>query len=291
MKREDRIKGALYGIAVGDAMGVTTEFMKPEDIIDKYGKVTEITGGGLYNTWRKGEWSDDTEMTLLVLQGLLDNTEDPIPHIGQHFAEWLATKPKDVGNTIRYAYTIYNMYNDWFEATKVAHEMLMGETAGNGSLMRTLPIALIYKELPKIVKLSEKQSKMTHFSDEAAEACVIYNKIAFRLINGGDLKESILSTIKGTKYSGVISSQARFNPDGYVVNTLSWALILLLNTNSFEEAIIQAVNMGYDSDTLASVTGGLAGIYYGFDAIPIRWTEDLLKGDTLEEYLEKIKLF
>ena len=138
-----KIKGGLYGVAIGDALGGTTEFMSVREIQARYGYLTEIIGGGV---WRlePGEVTDDTMMTLCVAEGILENPRDPLDAIGVQFMHWYQTRPKDIGNTIRH--TFENVEGNWFEAAYVTH-IELGQSAGNGSLMRCLPVALAYTDL------------------------------------------------------------------------------------------------------------------------------------------------
>jgi ADP-ribosyl-[dinitrogen reductase] hydrolase len=137
----DRIKGGLYGVAVGDALGGTTEFMSTREIEAKFGYLTEIIGGGVWDL-EPGEVTDDTMMTLCVAAGIIENPAEPMEAIGRLFMEWYQSRPKDIGNIIRHVFRIYE--GDWLEAAFIAH-MDMGQSGGNGSLMRCLPAALAYK--------------------------------------------------------------------------------------------------------------------------------------------------
>lgn len=279
---KNKIVGGLMGVAVGDALGVTTEFLTPEKIQIKYGSLhTEIIGEGIINSWKKGEVSDDTDMTLCVAKGILENPNDPIPSISNEFLAWLQTKPKDVGNTIRTSYQMYRFYEDWFVAAEKAHHLLQKKSAGNGSLMRCLPIALAYNDITFIHEISTVQSKMTHYDDLAAEACRIYNTIAYELLQGADLKKVVQKEAINSRYSEILKKEPLFHPDDFVVHTFAWVLYTLLHTNSFEEAIVTAVNRGYDADTVGAITGGLAGIHYGYDSIPQRWIQEILKKDEI----------
>jgi ADP-ribosyl-[dinitrogen reductase] hydrolase len=162
----DRMKGGLIGFAIGDAMGVATEFMSPEEIKAKYGVVTEILGGGVFG-FERGETSDDTAMTVAVANGILANSNDPIEEIGEEFLKWRDTRPKDIGITI--STTFRNYKGDWVKAAEVTHGQL-GQSGGNGTLMRCLPIAFAYSDIKKMDEVSIRQSKMTHFEDSASEA-------------------------------------------------------------------------------------------------------------------------
>ncbi|MFS0575020.1 ADP-ribosylglycohydrolase family protein [Sporosarcina sp. 179-K 3D1 HS] len=154
----DQIKGGLFGLAIGDALGAMTE----KEIGDKYGVVTEMRGGGYWGV-APGETTDDTAMTLAVARGIMGNVAEPIEEIGRHFLLWENTEPKDMGVTV--SKTFRNFAGDWFQAAEQTHFDLRGKSAGNGSLMRCLPIAIAYSDEKRIGELSIQQSKMTHFDD------------------------------------------------------------------------------------------------------------------------------
>lgn len=280
----DQIKGGLFGVAIGDAMGGTTEFMSPEGIRVKYGYLTEIVGGGV---WRlaPGEVTDDTSMTLGVAEGILEDPDEPIEAIGRRFLEWFGTQPKDIGNIIRRVFQIYD--GNWMQAAFLTHEELHGRSAGNGALMRCLPVALAYADPAKVERITHMQSKMTHYDEESSEACRLYNRIAMRLLNGGELQSSILEEIRGTAYeTSAGAGQPDCEPSGYVADTLRWVIHHLLEADGFSDAVQRAVNQGGDSDTIAAITGGLAGLAAGYSQIPQRYSETILVRDRLEAAAE-----
>lgn len=275
----DKLLGGLFGVAIGDALGATTEFMSKDQITGKYGSVTEIIGGGYWEV-EPGETTDDTAMTIAVAKGIIANSADPIEEIGKQFMQWKQTNPKDIGITIRHVFDSYQ--GDWFTAAQKTHYALDEMSAGNGSLMRCLPIALAYSDLNCIEELTVKQSQMTHYDDLAAEACLIYNRIAHRLLSGEELQSSILTEIMQTRYEKNAAAQPDCPPDGFVVHTMKWVLYWLLNGKTFDEVVINAANMGGDSDTIAAIAGGLKGIEVGFHRLPEHLSEKLLDGEILK---------
>lgn len=278
----NKIKGALFGLAIGDALGGTTEFLSKAEISRRYGTLKEIIGGGVWHL-EKGETTDDTAMTLAVAKGILQNPEDPVAAIGEEFLKWYETNPKDIGNIIRTVFAIYD--GDWFAAAQKAHgQYLGGKSAGNGTLMRCLPVALAYQDLQKVDEITRRQSKMTHFDELADEACVIYNRIAFQVLHGEELKEAIRDEIQGTIYETALTlEKPACPPDGFVVNTMRWVLYWLMTSESFEEVVVGAANEGDDTDTVAAIAGGLAGLAWGFEALPKDYVNVILQRQELEQ--------
>ncbi len=219
-------------------------------------------------------------MTLCVAEGILENRLDPMEPIGRRFLAWYHTKPKDIGNTIRHVFKIYE--GDWFEAAFLS-DMDLGQSGGNGSLMRCLPVALAYTDLHDLERVSRMQSKMTHYDEQCSEVCVIYNRIARRLLHGGVLKDAILSEVSGTEYEAFIKKAPDCEPSGYVVHTFRWVLHILLHASSFSEVVQQAANLGNDSDTIGAIAGGLAGIHWGYREIPSTYSDVILINERLND--------
>lgn len=278
----NRIKGALFGFAIGDALGGTTEFLTRDQIKKQYGVVNKIVGGGCWDL-EKGETTDDTAMTLAVARGILINPQDPVEDIGKEFLKWYDSRPKDVGIIIS---TVFGHFNgNWFESAEKVHYENLGErSAGNGSLMRCLPVAVAYKDIEEVESITRKQSQMTHYDSTADEACIIYNRVAYHVLHGKDLKEAIRDEIKGTIYEVALSGERpSCPPSGYVVHTMHWVLYWLLNSDSYLDVVVGATNEGDDSDTVAAIAGGLAGLACGFEALPKEFVEVLLQKDEIEE--------
>lgn len=277
----NRILGGLFGVAVGDALGGTTEFMSQAEIRRKHGWLEEIVGGGVWQL-DAGEITDDTAMTIAVARGIVKSPKDPIEAIGDYFMEWKATHPKDIGNIIR---TVFDLYEgSWPEAARRAGVLLNGKTAGNGTLMRCLPVALAYKDAAAMEEVTRRQSEMTHKDPLAAEACLMYNRIAARLLQGEQLDAAIHAEVSGTRYDQLLNGSSPVTPpDGFVVHTMEWVVHHLLAAESFGDVVQRAANKGGDSDTIGAIAGGLAGIYWGYDGIPSKYAEKILLRQELME--------
>jgi len=289
MDRYERILGGLFGVACGDALGGTLEFMSRDEIKRRYGYLKDIIGGGCWNL-KPGEVTDDTMMTIAVAEGILDNPENPVEDIGKHFIKWYDSKPKDIGNIIRIALGEYKRNSDWMKAAYYAHQATGGKSAGNGSLMRCLPVALYYDDFEKMLEITASQSMLTHYDQKSTEACQFYNLLVYQYLNGKPKVPCIREYIeKYPEYKLVFQlSKEELEPTGYVVDTLICALWCFINTTSFEDAVCEAANLGGDADTIAAITGGMAGVYYGYDAIHERWKDKILVKEQLTSIAKRM---
>lgn len=301
---KDKIAGALYGVAVGDALGGPLEFMTAEQIAQQHGLVTEMIGGGWLNL-RPGETTDDTAMTMAVAEGIMEAPGSPIPSIGARFIRWANSGPKDIGGTCRTSIdhaallARQNQYKDypvlaeyiWFTAAKETAKQNHGRSGGNGALMRAVYPALYYPEKERAIQETVDQGRMTHWDTDSDVACKIYADVLHCIIEAAaeSLNEPMVifidasDILRNTKYDITEirrdGCRGELKPTGYVVDSLKCALFALWEGDDFDEAIIKAVNMGGDADTIAAICGGLAGALYGFAAIPQEWVGALSKAD------------
>lgn len=268
----NKIKGALYGFSIGDAMGATTEFMDNYTISQKFGVLKDIVGGGWLGL-ESGQVTDDTQMTLCVCeaieyaQGKVNFEAHMLSRCCHNFVEWYLSNPPDIGCCCRSVISQCQnkSYNNWFS---IADDP---ESLGNGSLMRTMPIILA--GLSKETAIS--QGRLTHNNKTCDCAIEIYYQNLEELL----YHDTFMNTVAQI-----------YEPTGHVFNTLNNSLYWVQHTDSLEEAITKAVNHGGDADTIAAITGSLAGAYYGYDKIPQRWISQL--SDNVKSDLDKYaKLF
>ncbi|AOT69716.1 ADP-ribosylglycohydrolase family protein [Geosporobacter ferrireducens] len=295
MDLEDKIRGMLFGLALGDALGGPLEFMKQEDIRWKFGIVEDMMGGGWLDL-EPGETTDDTAMMLCVVKGILEKPGDPIESIGNHFIQWYASNPKDIGITTRHALEAYQSHKNWMKAGEAAHRASDEKSAGNGALMRCAPVAFFYKDdYEKMVEVTKMQSRMTHIDPLGIEACCINNHILWELFRGKGLEESILSALEQydseKRYQDCIERTVTYQqlkPSGFAVDTLRCSIYALLNTGDFYDAVVTAVNMGGDADTIGAVTGAIAGVHYGYATLPAIWVYQLKNFHEIDEICETL---
>ena len=312
----NKIGGALFGVAVGDALGAPLEFMNAKEIQHKHGTVKEMIGGGWLNV-KPGEVTDDTQMTIAAALGVAMHPDNPEPWAGKHFAEWAMGGPKDIGGTCRSAITnalqmmlgrpdLKNCkglapYELWERAAQLTAQQNGNRSAGNGALMRTVYPGLYYTDESRAVEVADRIGRLTHWDDLSAEACQLYTKMVYYLImHHADTVQKLCNGLnditRGTRYSRK-AEPANLNPSGFVVDSLHCALHCLRSTKNFEAAVVKAANLGGDADTIAAITGGLAGALYGYEKIPLRWRMVLdsdtkstlisLTGDAAKNHEEK----
>jgi ADP-ribosyl-[dinitrogen reductase] hydrolase len=295
----DRIIGGMLGLACGDALGAPAEFKTLEEVQATWGVLTEMTGGGC---WAPGEWTDDTALALAVAEGILDNPDDPVASVGARFLEWYHGHPKDIGTTIGAALSAYA--GDWADASRSTPSARAGRAAANGSLMRTLPVALAYADRHEMLKASARISAMTHWDPQAEVCCAVYCLWVQALLCGVERLaawEAALGAAQALAAQGRMSDDTpgpaglpsgfwdrlasipakrcdQLQPTGYaayVVDCLEAAVWCCLNAASLEEAIVSAVNLAGEADTIAAVAGGAAGVIWGRGAVPGRWLAKL----------------
>lgn len=316
----DRVTGAMLGLACGDALGAPAEFLSQEDLVTRFGRLEDMVGGGQHTRWRPGEWTDDTGMALCVAEGILEHPEDPVAAIGDRFLAW-RKGAKDVGSTVAAALDGFlglesslsgaADISDWTRAAASTHQARSGRAAGNGSLMRTLPVALAYTDRSRLRLQSAHISAMTHWEPQAEAGCLAYCFWVLEVLEGADLSTGwhrALSATRDRVADGVGPANApgltpipdhfwerletahsrqyeELQPSGYagyVLDCLEAAVWCALNSDSAEAPIIEAVNLAGEADTIAAVTGGIVGAYYGIEALPHRWLEVLLERERVE---------
>jgi|GEM_PF-382089 len=300
LTRAGRTLGALLGLAVGDALGCTVEFMDREAIQRRYpGGHREILGGGPFG-FPAGSWTDDTAMAVAVGRGIIESPGDPVDAVGRHFVAWLQSGPPDVGSTCRVAISAFLRLGSWTAASRHVEDELGKWAGGNGALMRTLPAALAYGRDPE---QAIRIGRMTHPHPESDAAIAIYHRMVDALLEGAGPEDALavgLAPLPGAEPAVSRNIAAlghrfarlkdrpgeRIRAGGYVVETLEAALWAFLRTDSLEECITVAVNLGDDADTVGAVVGGLAGAAYGPDAVPRRWSQELRERAVIDALAE-----
>ena len=270
---KDRALGAYVGLAVGDALGATTEFMTPREIEVAYGVHDQIRGGG----WLKlkpGQVTDDTEMSLALGQAIIEQGRVESQAVAEAFSNWMRSKPVDIGNTVRRGIIHYR--NSGQSCVEVNEY-----DAGNGACMRSLPIALYccHASEQTLREASRLQAHTTHNNPLADAGTETVLKMLVGLINGGDKAETrVLADYLVMEYPEYRFDKRRVdNPSGYIVHTLQVVFQALFGHDDFRSILIDVVNRGGDADTTGAIAGMLAGACYGLESIPAEWLRKMDK--------------
>lgn len=298
----EQIKSGIIGFIVGDALGVPIEFVSRKFLARN--KVTDMRGFGSHNV-PKGSWSDDTSMTLATMQAIVQNNGIiNYDSIMNNFLNWVKKAeftPNgyvfDIGRTVSKALRRYRKSKD-FRISGINNHY----SNGNGSLMRFLPI--IYYAYYNNIKdnelylLVKRASSLTHKHEISILGCYIYTLFFMSLLDGKDKKDAY-EDIKKNNYSLYFRleilahydrilnynineiNQDKIMSSGYIVDTLEAVLWCFLNCTDYSKTLIEAVNLGKDTDTIGALTGGLCGIYYGYNDIPAIWINNLARKDYL----------
>ena len=282
MKDQNKILGALFGVAIGDALGAPLEFMSAETIKQKRGTVTDMIGGGWLNV-EPGEITDDTQMTIAVAEGIVEKPTDPYQAIGRHFIEWYDSRPKDIGNCCRAVIADTKQSNaktlqDWLACSDRYDVQSGGQSAGNGALMRAIYPILYYGNDKSGFEISDNIGRMTHWHEHSRMSIRVYHEIIADIITGKLNDTASLTNL--SHYMKGITKAVNFNnlqPNGYAPFALMYSVQALQSNKGFESALIEIVNNGGDADTIGAIAGGLLGAWHGFDSIPKRWIDTLDK--------------
>lgn len=299
------LKDILYGVCVGDALGVPVEFESRGFL--EHNPVTKMGSGGVHDQG-VGVWSDDSSLTFCLAETIIEGYN--INNLASKFIRWknegywTATgEVFDMGNTTRQS--IINL-------SKGVDPTLAGGfneiDNGNGSLMRILPLVILLKHvsIEKRFSLIKEVSSITHAHNRSVIACFYYLEFALQIMEGKDrleiyenLKTTVSEFVKSNEmYSGELihfdrllnrniheEERDAIKSGGYVIDTLEACMWCLLTTNNYEEAVLQAVNLGGDTDTTGAVTGGLAGLLYGFEFIPKTWVASIRKRNEINKLI------
>jgi ADP-ribosyl-[dinitrogen reductase] hydrolase len=283
MHRSHRAVGALVGSAVGDALGAPFEFGPPGQFSARFpaparGAHTEMCGGGALGR-EPGEFTDDTQMALLVATSLVERGGLDEADLFGRFLRWAEAGPPDIGDQTR---AVLGSGLPW-DTAAAEHFRRTGRAAGNGSLMRTTPAAIRFAREGRgaTADAARRISALTHGDPAAGEGCAVFHELVRVALDGGDPLATVPTALEAVadehreRYAAVLApdwTPEPGMPNGAVWPTLGQALWALRRGTSFAEVLRLVVDLGGDTDTVAAVAGGLAGAVYGMGGIPMRWS-------------------
>ena len=290
MNTIERFRGCLLGLATGDAVGTTVEFRRR----GTFDPLKDMVGGGRFSL-APGQWTDDTSMALCLAISLIERGEFNANDQMDRYCRWVdegylssTGRCFDIGGTVAAALRSYQRDGNPYAGSTDPN------TAGNGCIMRLAPVVMFfYPDLEAVEHFAALSSRTTHAAEECVDACRLLARIVCRALSGRS-KDDVLLGDSGTfvasgRIAAIARASYRDKPDetirgsGYVVDSLEAALWAFARTDSFEDAILRAANLGDDADTTAAVCGQVAGAYYGDKDIPSHWQERLaLRGEIVD---------
>ena len=278
----DRIAGGLLGVAAGDALGATLEFMSPAQIRREHGVHRDIIGGGPF-VWRPGQGTDDTDLTWAVLAAYLD-APFTLEKAADNMLDWYHSRPPDIGGAT--AKALGRLLRTGDPRTSGATRE---SSCGNGSLMRCIPTALARRDPGARRREMAEISAITHAHVQCTDSCLAYGEIVHALLEGAEVHDALAAARALNLHPRVREALdidpglpvERLRTSGYVIHSLGCAVWAIQQDAGFEEVIVALVNRGDDADTTGAIAGGLVGVLLGVDAIPARWLRELEYRDRL----------
>ena len=308
LNHSDKIRSVLFGVAVGDALGVPVEFKSRENI--RRHPVTGMTGYGTYNQ-PPGTFSDDSSLTFCLAEALTHDFD--LDRVGKNFIQWYKHNywtargvVFDIGMATRQAIS---------RLAQGVQPVLAGgmdaSSNGNGSLMRIAPLVfyLLDKPIGERYEITRQVSSLTHAHIRSVIACFYYLEFARGLLAEKDkfeVYQSLQQDVTNHLASLGINpaevqlfdrllrqniaevGEAKISGSGYVLHSLEASIWCLLSSSSYKEAVLKAVNLGEDTDTTAAITGGLAGLLYGMEGIPAAWINELARQHDIDDLAERL---
>ena len=298
MTLHKKVLSTILGGAVGDALGVPVEFKKRDTF-----RITTMTGYGTYNQ-PKGTWSDDTSLTMCLIDNLIDKQDeyDLMQKFANYWSDGYWTpygEMFDIGIATSEAIRRYKSglpKEEWGGKGEYDN--------GNGALMRIAPLAFTLRDEPSFTKRKEEIERIAHVTHRHMRStlgCIIYVELLIRLLDCNEPFEAYENAVNlcqkqltGTEYEAEFSAYERvlnlslphaarnaIGSTGYVVSSLEASLWSFLQSDDYEEAVLTTVNLGEDTDTIGFITGTMAGAYYQLDGIPKEWICQLAKKEEL----------
>lgn len=298
----DKVKGTIYGQAIGDALGLGTEGMTDEDMAWKYPNgithYSDIFQDRHRKRWKIGDWTDDTDMMLCIANAVVKDKWVVFSSIARNFKEWADGDPMGIGENTYKVLSFADYVDKPFEASKKVWEMSHRQSAANGGLMRTSIVGLLPSNTEK---WAANICRLTHYDPRCAGSCVIVSKLIHSLV----FEESPISYDKmldiGRRYDerieeyidlAINSEDIReldlqnWDNVGYTLKTLAAGLWAYWYAESFVEGLLAVVRAGGDADTNAAVACAILGAKFGFSAIPQEYVEGLIYREQLDEVIE-----
>ena len=297
----DKIKGTIYGHAIGDALGLGTEFMDDYDMAWKYPNglthYSEIFQDHHRRRWEKGDWTDDTDMMLCIANAIIKDRGVNLITIAKNFKDWANGVPMGIGANTYKVLMMGDYVEKPLDVSKKIWEMSRYHSAANGGLMRTSIVGL----LPTDVEQSAADiCRLTHYDPRCVGSCVIVSELIHAHVYGKSIPTYDQMIAIGRKYDERINEYIQLSQCvdisaldlqeegsiGYTLKTLAAGLWAYWHAETFQDGLLAVVRAGGDADTNGAVACSILGAKFGFNAIPTEYVEGLIYRDQLEEVIQ-----
>lgn len=292
--RLEKLTGSLLGLSVGDALGAPVEFKER----GSFPEVREMQAGGYFRL-PAGAWTDDTAMALCLADSLLSQPEFDEKDLLDRLLRWIDDNENtSTGRCIGVGQNTMAVLGNYRRTGSLTAPIVKGRSDGNGALMRLAPVACLHWTDRAVARsVARRQSFSTHASELSAAACEVQALLLCGLISGQTWEGALNQVAQETwpaEIAAIIDggwrakSRDDISSTGYVIHTLEAAIWAVGSTHTFEDALIAAVNLGHDADTVGAVAGQLAGARYGSREIPARWLECLFHRDQIADIANQL---
>ncbi len=300
----NQIKGVFYGQAIGDALGLGTEFLSKAQVWEYYPKglsaYHQIVQDSHRSRWNIGDWTDDTDQFLCICDAILQKEEVDALAFAQELYQWFSGTPMGIGRTVYKTLSLPEFCKYPHRAAELVWKLSKKQHAANGAIMRSSILGSFdYWDYDSVVQNTEKIAKVTHYDPRCSGSSVIITLMIAHILNEGKLLDVTELIQIGDSYDARIAAfiEKSLSPDiealdldapraiGYTLKAMSAGLWAYFNASSFEEGILAIIHEGGDADSNASVAGSLLGAKFGYDAIPSKYIEGLTKRSDLESRL------
>jgi len=285
----DRLKGALVGLACGDAVGTTLEFAQR----GSFDPITDMVGGGPFDL-DIGQWTDDTSMALCLAHSLVHQQRfDAIDQMNRYCNWYQYGYMSSNGNCFDIGVTVSTALRKYLESKNPFSGSTDESSSGNGSIMRLAPIPIFYhQDYEQCIRYAGESSRTTHGSAECIDSCKLFASLLFMAFSAKN-KHDIFDNNHYKPYCDSVTAIANQNflslsylqitGSGYVIESLISALWCFMHSTTFEDCILLAANLGNDADTTAAISGQIAGAYYGLSDIPAHWRNTITQATEIEQ--------
>lgn len=298
----DKLKGVIYGQAIGDALGLGAEGMKSKDMASNYPQGLQHFGQIIQDKYRKrwniGEWTDDTDMMLCIANAFIEDKRVDYKNIAKYFKQWINSDPLGQGSHTCMVLKNEDYKDKPFEVSKYVWEKKECKCASNGGLMRTSVVGLFPET---ITAHAENICRLTHYDPRCVGSCVIVSELIHALVYdehipsvsnildmAGNYDSRIAEYVKKAWQEENVNRLMDDSNMAYTLLTLSIALWAFWHTESFEDGLLKVVNAGGDADTNAAVACSLLGAKFGFHTIPEEYVKGLMHREQIDDVITKL---